>query len=98
MKRKKKTVSFKKSIKHFIKDESGSIEKDKVIKIGLGTISALAVISALSAPKNACAAHTNETNHSNGLIEEPVTQGTVTCRRLKPVDSTTHNNHSSGGK
>ncbi|MFA5337498.1 MAG: hypothetical protein WC330_04115 [Candidatus Omnitrophota bacterium] len=96
MKSKKKMRSFKKSIKHFIKDENGFIEKDKVIKLGLGTISALTVISSLSAPKNAYAAHTNTTDHSNGLVEEAVA-GT-TCRRLKPVDATTHNNHSSGGK
>lgn len=97
MKSRKKMGNLKKSIKHFIKDEKGCIEKDKVIKVGLGTISALTVISALSAPKNACAAsHTNDTNHSNGLIEEPVA-GT-NCRRLKPVNTTTHNNHSSGGK
>jgi len=96
MKNKKKLNSFKKSIKHFIKDENGFVEKDKVIKLGLGTISALAVISALSAPKNAYAAHTNSTDHESGLKEEAI-PGT-NCRKFKLKDASTHNNHNSGGK
>jgi len=41
----KKKKTFKKKLENFIKDESGNISKDKVLKIGLGTISALGILS-----------------------------------------------------
>lgn len=49
--RKKKI--FKKNLENFIKDESGNISKDKVLKIGLGTISALGIISSFTSAEAA---------------------------------------------
>lgn len=96
-KNRKKMKNLKKSIKHFIKDEDGFIEKDKIIKIGLGTISALTVISSLSDPKNAYAqTHTNENNHASGIVEQDV-PGTH-CKKFVHSNGTIHNNHSQGGK
>lgn len=52
---------FKKKLEDFVKDETGSISKDKVVKIGLGTISALGIMSSFSAG----AAH--HTSHANSV-------------------------------
>lgn len=48
---------FKKKLVDFIKDESGNMSRDKVLKIGLGTISALGMLSAFSS--EAVAGHTS---------------------------------------
>ena len=48
---------FKKKLVDFIKDESGNMSRDKVLKIGLGTISALGMLSAFSS--EAMAGHTS---------------------------------------
>lgn len=44
----KKKKIFKKKLEDFLKDESGNISRDKIVKIGLGTISALGMMSAFS--------------------------------------------------
>ncbi|MCK9573113.1 MAG: hypothetical protein M0R20_01750 [Candidatus Omnitrophica bacterium] len=89
---KKKGRTFKKSIKHFIKDEDGFIEKEKIIKIGLGTISALTVVGSLTAPKQAYAEHTD--SPAGKYMDEEAVPGT-TCSRLVVRDHT-HGNHDSG--
>jgi len=53
---------FKKKLQDFIKDESGSISREAVLKIGLGTVSALGIMS--SFVSDAYAGHTNGT-HTN---------------------------------
>lgn len=88
----KKVKTFKKSIRHFIKDEDGFIEKDKIIKIGLGTISALTVVGSLIAPSDAYAAHTN--TPAGKYMDEEAVAGT-TCSRLVVRDHA-HGNHDSG--
>jgi hypothetical protein len=89
---KRKLKNFKKSIRHFIKDEDGFIEKEKIIKVGLGTISALAVASSLSAPKTAQAAHTSENTPAH--IEQQPVPGTQ-CTKMVPIPAS-HNSHNSG--
>ncbi len=63
---------FKKKLEDLIKDESGNISKDKVIKIGLGTVSALGILSAVSHTNSIAMAQTEEvcehsshTSHTN---------------------------------
>ena len=81
-----KKRKIKKSLHEFIKDESGFVSKDKILKIGLGTISALGILSSFSA--NLIAAHSNHHNHVNVL------SGTFigSCMR---VDHTSHYSHAS---
>lgn len=57
----RKKKELKKKLEDFIKDESGSISRDKVLKIGLGTISALGIMSAFSS--EAAAGHTSNSTH-----------------------------------
>lgn len=42
----KKKKVFKKKLEDFIKDESGNISRENVLKIGLGTITALGIAAA----------------------------------------------------
>ena len=58
-----KRKKFKKKLENFVKDESGEISKDKVLKIGLGTISALGIMSGFASDTSA--GHTNQTSHVN---------------------------------
>lgn len=53
---------FKKKLEDFVKDETGSISRDTVLKIGLGTVSALGIMSSFVA--DSYAAHSNST-HTN---------------------------------
>jgi len=50
----KKFQLVKKTIKDFIRDEDGFVTKDNILKIGLGTVSSVGLLSAVSA---AYAAH-----------------------------------------
>jgi len=50
IKRKKRFAYLKKSIKSFVKDEDGFVAKKNILKIGLGTISALAIINSVTDP------------------------------------------------
>jgi len=97
----KRFKKLKKSIKHFIKDENGFVSKENMLKIGLGTISALGIISALS---NSFAAHSNtHANHtSHSSSGTTVNLNTVTtewvagtsCYRIA-AQHTSHASHSS---
>lgn len=82
MARKKRKI--KKQLQEFIKDESGFVSRDKILKIGLGTITALGILSSFSA--NLIAAHTNHNSHNNVLNGQPA----GTCMR---VDHTSHYSH-----
>lgn len=76
----KKKKVFKKKLEDFIKDESGNISRDKVLKIGLGTISALGILSSFS---------TAEASHSNITTAPDPLQGQHTCTH------SSHANHAS---
>lgn len=91
---------FKKTIKSFIKDEDGFVNKDKILKIGLGTIGSLGILSSFSSsyagtittsPCNAVA-HANFNIHQNGITCSAV----GSCQKCVPVNnpSGTHINHS----
>jgi len=72
---------IKQHLHDFMKDESGKISKDKIMKVGLGTIAALGVMG--SFVENANAGHT-----SSIPVEDPVTG-------CAPTVYTDHVNHSS---
>lgn len=86
--KKNKFNYLKKNIKNFIKDENGFMDKAKILKIGLGTISALGIMSALS---NSFAGHSSHPSHSNGFAATPV----GSCVRLSHTNHPSHSVHSS---
>jgi len=61
---KKRFSRTKKNLHSFIKDEDGYVSKENILKIGLGTISALSIMGGMS---NAYAAHSNHPSHANSL-------------------------------
>jgi len=61
----KKRKKFKKKLVNFVKDESGEISREKVLQIGLGTVSALGIMAAFS-PDSSVAAHTSSHNPPPG--------------------------------
>ncbi|MCK5344321.1 MAG: hypothetical protein KAR20_12995 [Candidatus Heimdallarchaeota archaeon] len=88
----KKRKVFKKKLEDFIKDESGNISRDKVLKIGLGTIAALGIMAAMTS--DMASAHTNHTSHNNSNpVLGPNTGGTY-CG-LSHINTNPHTNHSS---
>lgn len=78
----KKKKVFKKKLEDFIKDESGNISQDKVLKVGLGTIAALGIMSSFS---SAWAIHTSSSP------ADPAA-GTHTCAH---ASHSSHESHSS---
>lgn len=90
-KKRRKFNNLKKSIKDFIKDEEGFISKDKILKIGLGTISALGIIGSLS---NSFAGHTNHASHNNtNFLTQQQVPGT-NCYKIA-ANHTSHPSHGS---
>ena len=90
MKRKK---VFKKKLEDFIKDESGNISRDKVLKIGLGTIAALGIMASVTS--DIASSHTNHTSHNNSFPIPggfPNTGGS-SCG-LSHINVNPHTNHS----
>lgn len=90
MKRKKREL--KKKLENFLKDESGNASKDKVLKIGLGTISALGIMASFSANLDA-QTHTNNP-HNNNIVPPPgagtnIGAGACTYAHVNIA----HNNH-----
>lgn len=61
---KKRFARIKKDLHSFIKDEDGYVSKENILKIGLGSISALGVLGGVS---NAYAGHSNHPSHANSL-------------------------------
>lgn len=45
---KKLRIKIKKDLKKFMKDESGSISKENILKVGIGTIAALSMFSGVA--------------------------------------------------
>lgn len=88
---------FKKTIKSFIKDEDGFVNKDKILKIGLGTVASLSILGSLSdayaQAGNAC----NLTVHTNGFTPNQVlvcapTGGCQSCApRALHIDHSSRN-------
>lgn len=91
MEKKKKVKEIKKKLYDFIKDEEGLVSKENILKIGLGTISALGILSSFS---NAYAGHTNHSSHANNnyLTQESIPS--THCYRIRG-DHTSHASHSS---
>ena len=79
----KKKKVFTKKLEDFIKDESGNISRDKVLKIGLGTISALGILSAFSS--EVAARH-----FSNASADDP-----YTSPQDGPEHACNHSSHAS---
>ena len=77
-----------------MKDEDGFVSKENILKISVGTISALGIAGSFS---NAFAGHTNSTTHSNaGVIEEEAVPGTSCAKwKLNHASHSSHVNHSS---
>jgi hypothetical protein len=86
----KKKRKIKKTLHEFIKDESGIVSKEKILKIGLGTISALGILSAFSA--NLIAGHTNHSSHQNSL---GILNISTQCVKIDHVSHYSHNSHAS---
>lgn len=87
---KKKRETHRKKLEHFIKDESGSISKDKILKIGLGTITAIGIISAFSS--NLMSAHGSHSSHNNSLT---LTPAGGSCGKLTHASHDSHGSHGS---
>ncbi|MBN3040065.1 MAG: hypothetical protein JW867_02965 [Candidatus Omnitrophica bacterium] len=93
-KTKKKFDSSKRSIKAFIKDENGFISKGNILKIGLGTVASVGLMSALSKaygadvyfPRNDTLwVRTTVTVHNNGL--QLIDISGTNCSRLAHVNA-----------
>jgi hypothetical protein len=86
---KKKKREIKKRLEDFIKDETGYISKDKILKIGVGTIAALSIMSAFSSSVAQMNTHSSAAlSHSN-----TATVGTTTAA----CPDITHGSHASHG-
>jgi hypothetical protein len=61
-----KRSSLKKSLKNFMKDESGNMTKENILRLGMGTVAALSMFSGVSSaqPWN-CNAGSNILTHIN---------------------------------
>lgn len=59
-----KRKKFKKKLENLVKDETGSISRSTVVKIGLGTISAIGMLSSLTSTGETSipGSHANHTN------------------------------------
>ena len=94
MKKGKHKIKIKKRLEYFIKDESGYISKDKILKIGLGTVSALGILGAFS--NLATAAHASHPNHNNTLGKSaPFSYLGGQCVRVTHSSHTSHASHGS---
>ena len=70
---KKRFDRAKKNLRNFMKDEDGYVSKENILKIGLGTISALGALGGMT---NAYAGHANHPSHANAL-SSPYSTGVV---------------------
>ncbi|MFA5008432.1 MAG: hypothetical protein WC546_04350 [Candidatus Omnitrophota bacterium] len=70
---------FKKTIKSFIKDEDGFVNKNKILKIGLGTVASVGILGSLS---DAYAQnHCTLVVHTNSDMANPAVK-VLTCSRV----------------
>lgn len=64
----KKKKVFKKKLEDFIKDESGNISRENVLKIGLGTITALGIAASFWSEAGAGhSSNSQDTDPKDGL-------------------------------
>ena len=91
---------LKKNLNDFMKDESGNMSKENILKIGIGTLSALGMLS--SATSNSWAGHTNTSAHINSATVAPDGLADISkeggCYKLagpKHINSLAHSNHNS---
>ena len=83
-KTKKLKSGIKKSLKDFMKDESGMISKENILKIGIGTVGALSMFSGMSeAAPPAC-------NGSNVHVSDNTIQWEDTANGKRLIPSHTH--------
>ena len=93
VKKKKRFNNIKKSIKDFIKDEEGFVSKENILKIGLGTISAIGILGSLS---NSFAGHTSHGSHNNSTFVDQQPISGTNCYKLVGSHAN-HSSHSSHG-
>jgi hypothetical protein len=86
----KKKRKIEKTLHEFIKDESGFVSKEKILKIGLGTISTLGILSAFSS--SLIAGHNNHSSHVNNLGIVP---HSTRCVKIDHVSHYSHLSHNS---
>ncbi|PIQ88739.1 MAG: hypothetical protein COV72_06665 [Candidatus Omnitrophica bacterium CG11_big_fil_rev_8_21_14_0_20_42_13] len=92
MKARKKQI--KKKLENFIKDESGYTSKEKILAIGLGTISALSIMASFSSDGLA-ASHSSHPNHGNTIGKTgPIATPSGNCVQ---ITHSSHNSHGSHG-
>lgn len=90
-KQKAKMFDFKKSLKDFLKDEEGFISRENILKIGLGTVSAIGILGAFS---NSFAGHVSHASHNNtNYLDQEWITGTH-CYRIA-AQHTSHPSHAS---
>ncbi len=92
--KKNKFNNLKKDIKDFIKDEKGFVSKENILKIGLGTISALGIMSSLT---HSFAGHTSHSSHKNVCSPQCSTSASGCCVKVHftHTNSSIHTNHAS---
>jgi len=89
----KKRKKFKKKLVDFVKDESGNISKEKVLKIGLGTVSALGIMAGFAS--DSVAGHSSSSSHSNAGAPPPVPSTGGTQCVFSHANHASHASHSS---
>ena len=106
-KKRKKFTGLKKTVGNFIKDEDGFVTKDNILKVGLGTLASVGMLSsavdAYAGPprwnikiwpgQNIRHGHTIANHHHNSLGLTPIA-GT-NCSRMQHVDGNVPITHSS---
>jgi len=92
--KKNKFNNLKKDIKDFIKDEKGFVSKENILKIGLGTISALGIMSSLT---SSFAGHSSHSSHSNSFTPHYQLSSGGCCVRMWVThgDHASHSSHAS---
>ena len=85
---------IKKRLSDFMKDESGIMSKENIFKVGIGTISALGMLSSYTS--DVWAAHTNTTNHMSFADIARIKPDGACYQLDQPahINTTCHNSHS----
>jgi len=102
--KKKKSVKLngiKKCVKDFIKDEEGFISRENMLKIGLGTVSALGILASMPGVATSRSAHTNHSSHANTIAQPTYTKAGLSgtqvdhCWTLAIPTHVSHGSHAS---
>lgn len=93
-KQKDKMFDFKKSLKDFLNDEEGFLSRENILKVGLGTVSAIGILGAFS---NSFAGHTSHSNHNNVnyLAKQPEPGTYCYSYTAQHTSHASHTNHGS---